>query len=127
MEPNATSGINPLLMNLLYDTTPEELIHIDALTKKFSDAQLNQFVMIYRSKRKDPQTILICCLLGFVCFAGIQRFVTGQIGMGILYLFTFGLCLVGTIIDTINHKQLALEYNQKMIGETMAMLQMGAR
>lgn len=122
-----TSGINPTLMSLLYDTTPEELIQIDANTKGFSSEQLQQFVMIYRTKRKDPQTILLCCLLGLVFLAGLHRFIMGQIGMGILYLFTGGLCLIGTIVDAINHKELALEYNQKMIGETLAMLNMVRR
>ncbi len=110
----STSGINPTLMNLLYDTTPEELIQIDSLTKGFSDDKLQQ-------------TILLCCLLGFVFFAGIHRFIMGQIGMGILYLLTAGLCLIGTIVDAINYKQLALEHNQQMIGETLAMLNMSVR
>ena len=122
-----TSGINPTLMSLLYDTTPEELIQIDAHTKGFSNEQLQQFVMIYRTKRKDPQTILLCCLLGLVFIAGLHRFIMGQIGMGILYLFTAGLCFIGTIVDAINHKELALEHNQKMIGETLAMLNMMKR
>lgn len=122
-----TSGINPTLISLLYDTTPEELIQIDAMTKNFSDNQLQQFVMIYRTKRKDPQTILLCCLLGLVFLAGLHRFIMGQIGMGILYLFTGGLCLIGTIVDAINHKELALEHNQKMIAETLAMLNMMKR
>lgn len=118
------SGINPTLMSMLYDTTPEELILIDNHTKAFTNEQLQQFVMIYRTKRKDEQTILLCCLLGVVFFAGIHRFLLGQIGMGILYFFTGGLCLIGTIVDAINHKQLTLEYNQKMISETLGMLSM---
>lgn len=122
-----SSGINPTLMSLLYDTTPEELIQIDANTKGLSTEQLQQFVMIYRTKRKDPQTILLCCLLGLVFIAGLHRFIMGQIGMGILYIFTGGLCLIGTIVDAINYKDLALEYNQKMIGETLAMLNMVRR
>ena len=80
--------------------------------------------MIYRSKRKDPQLILILCLLGLVGFAGIHRIVIGNIRMGILYFFTAGLCFIGTIVDIINHKELALEYNAKMITETLAMLDM---
>lgn len=122
-----SSGINPTLMSLLYDTTPEELIQIDANTKGFSDEQLRQFVMIYRTKRKDEQTILLCCLLGLIFFAGIHRFVMGQIGMGILYLFTGGLCFIGTIVDAINHKRLTLEFNTQMIGETLSMMNMMKR
>lgn len=121
------SGINPTLMSMLYDTTPEELILIDNHTKAFTNEQLQQFVMIYKTKRKDEQTILLCCLLGVVFFAGIHRFLLGQIGMGILYFFTGGLCLIGTIVDAINHKQLTLEYNQKMISETLGMLSMVKR
>ncbi|RYY67748.1 MAG: TM2 domain-containing protein [Chitinophagaceae bacterium] len=119
------SGINPTLLKLLYDTTPEELIAINSLIKDLKDDQIHQFVMIYRTKRKDPQTILLCCLLGFVCVAGVHRFLVGEIGMGILYVFTGGLCLVGTIVDAINHKTIALDYNQKMVAETMMMMNLG--
>lgn len=117
-----THGLNPLLIQLLYDTTPEELIQIDSLTKDFSDSQIHQFTMIYRTKRKDEQTILLCSLLGLIFFAGIHRFVMGQVGMGILYIFTLGLCFIGTIVDSINYRQLTLEFNQKMINETVSMM-----
>ena len=118
------NSINPLILKYLYDVTPEELVTINSRTKDFSDDEISQFCMIYRSKRKDPQLILILCLLGLVGVAGIQRFVIGHIGMGILYFFTAGLCFIGTIIDAINHKELALEYNAKMITETLSMLNM---
>lgn len=121
---NNYNSVNPLILKYLYDTTPEELITINSRTKDFSDDELSQFCMIYRSKRKDPQLILILCLLGLVGVAGVQRFVIGQIGMGILYFLTGGLCLVGTIIDAINHKELAMEYNAKMITETLSMMNM---
>ena len=121
------SGVNLLLTNLLYDTTPEELITIDSMTKDFSENEIQQFVMMYRSKRKDPQTILLCCLLGLVGFAGIHRFIMNEMGMGILYFFTAGLCFIGTIVDIINHKQLALDFNQRMIAETLAMMRIPTR
>lgn len=37
----------------------------------------------------------------FLGFLGAHKFYEGKIGMGILYLFTFGLCGVGWIIDII--------------------------
>lgn len=119
-----TSQINPILLKFLYDVTPEELMTINSRTKGFNDDDLNQFCMIYRSKRKDPQTILILALIGLVGISGIHRFLMGHIGMGILYFFTGGLCLIGTIVDAVNHKDLALEYNAKMITETLSMLNM---
>jgi TM2 domain-containing membrane protein YozV len=121
---NNFNSINPVILKNLYDATPEELITINSRIKDFSDNEILQFCMIYRSKRKDPQLILILCLLGLVGFAGIHRIVIGNIGMGILYFFTAGLCFIGTIVDIINHKELALEYNAKMITETLAMLDM---
>jgi TM2 domain-containing membrane protein YozV len=121
------NSINPIILKHLYNVTPEELVTINSHTLGFSDDQLLQFCMIYNSKRKDPQLILILCLLGLFGVAGIQRFLVGQIGMGILYFFTAGLCFVGTIVDAINHKQLALEYNAKMITETLAVLNMFKR
>ena len=121
---NIMGGINQVLLQYLYDVTPEELVVINSHTKGFSDEQLRQFCMIYRSKRKDPQTILLLCLLGLVFIAGIHRFVLGQAGMGILYFFTAGLCWIGTIVDAINHKQMTIDYNSQMIIETLAMLNM---
>jgi TM2 domain-containing membrane protein YozV len=119
-----TNSVNAIFLKYLYDVLPEELITINSRTKGFSDDELTHFCMIYRSKRKDPQTILLLCLLGLIGVAGIHRFVIGHIGMGILYFLTAGLCLVGTIVDAINHKTLTLEYNAQMISETLVTLNM---
>ena len=124
MQYDSSASINPIFLKYLYDVTPEELITINSRTKGFSDDELTQFCMIYRSKRKDPQTILLLCLLGLVCVSGIHRFVLGHIGMGILYFFTGGLCLIGTIVDAVNYKELANEYNASMIAETLSILNM---
>ncbi|HEV2830759.1 MAG TPA: TM2 domain-containing protein [Hanamia sp.] len=121
---NNFNSINPVILKHLYDVTPEELITINSRTKDLNNDELTQFCMIYRSKRKDAQLILILCLIGLIGVAGIHRFIIGHIGMGILYFFTAGLCFVGTIVDAINYKDLALEYNSKMIVETMSMLNM---
>jgi hypothetical protein len=42
--------------------------------------------------------------------------------MGLLYFFTGGLCLIGTILDIVNHKQLADEYNAQMANETLQLI-----
>ena len=121
---NNFNSISPIILKYLYDVTPEEVVTINSRIKDFNEDEVSQFCMIYRSKRKDPQLILILCLLGLVGVAGVQRFVIGNIGLGVLYFFTAGLCFVGTIMDAINHKELALEYNAKMISETLSMLNM---
>ena len=33
--------------------------------------------------------------------------------MGVLYLLTGGLCLIGNIIDMVNYKQLTARYNEQ--------------
>ena len=114
--------MNQNLITMIPAVEADELAYLQALTKDLSEDKLKLFISIYNGKRKKAETILICCILGFVCAAGIQRFVVGQIGMGILYLFTGGLCLIGTIVDLVNHKQLAFEFNQKMAIESMSMI-----
>jgi TM2 domain-containing membrane protein YozV len=101
-----------------------ELMFVQGLTKDYSEAQMMNFANIYRSRRRDPQIILLTTLLGFVCVAGVQRFLINQIGMGLLYLFTGGLCVIGTIIDLINYQDLAMEYNMQQANEA-AMLVKG--
>ncbi len=110
------------LLQLMPNLEPEELHYIQGLVKDFSDDQIRQFANIYNSRRKDPQTILLLTLVGFLGIAGIQRFVTDQMGMGLLYLFTIGLCYVGTIVDLVNHKRLANEYNQKVANQVSGMM-----
>ena len=114
--------MNQNLITMIPAVEADELAYLQALTKDLSEDKLKLFISIYNGKRKKAETILICCILGFVCAGGIQRFVVGQIGMGILYLFTGGLCLIGTIVDLVNHKQLAFEFNQKMAIESMSMI-----
>jgi TM2 domain-containing membrane protein YozV len=89
----------------------DELMYIQELIKDFDESKAQQFAAVYSARRKDPTTIMILALLGFLGIAGIQRFILNQIGMGILYFLTAGLCLVGTIIDLVNYRKLSFEYN----------------
>ena len=100
----------------------DELLELKQITQGFSEDKLKNFVALYRSKRKDPQTGMILGIVPFVVgFHGIARFYYGQIGMGILYLFTFGLCGIGTIIDLVNNKKMALEANRPVMHECASM------
>jgi len=100
----------------------QEMVVLQEITKDYSEEQMKNFVMLYKARRRDPQMILLTTVLGFVVVAGIQRFIIGQIGMGLLYLFTGGLCLIGTIIDLINYQDLAFEYNRRMAMESAAVI-----
>lgn len=50
------------------------------------------------SDKSKKTALLLCVFLGWI---GIHYFYVGRIGMGILYLFTFGLGSIGWIVDII--------------------------
>ena len=52
--------------------------------------------------RKSKTTALILCLVGFLGIAGLHRMYVGKVGSGILHLFTYGICGIGTVIDLIS-------------------------
>lgn len=104
--------------------TPEELSFIQQATADMNENQQKYFYMAYTSKRKSAQDILLFAIIGFFGVAGVHRFMMGQVGMGLLYFFTGGFCLIGTIIDVINHKSLAMEHNKQMAYESFQIAKM---
>jgi len=104
--------------------TPEELSFLQQATAELTENQQKYFYMTYTNKRKSPQDVMIFCIVGLCLVPGLQRFMVGQIGMGLLYLFTVGLCFVGSIVDLINHKSLALEYNKTVAYESFQIAKM---
>ncbi len=104
-------------LNLLPELQGEELNYIQHVMKDMSNESANTFANVYRARRKNPQEILLFTIAGFLGIAGIQRIVLNQVGMGVLYFFTLGLCYIGTIIDLINYQKLTFEYNQKIADE----------
>ena len=105
------------VLEVLPELTGEEMVYIQNMMNDWSDDRARSFANVYRARRKDPQVILVTALLGFIIVAGVHRFMLGQIGMGLLYLFTAGLCFIGTIIDLVNYQRLAFEFNQQVANE----------
>ena len=114
---------NPYLS--LPGITTEEMAFLHQATNDLTDTQKQSFFMAYSGKRKSAQDILIFTLLGFIGIAGVQRFITGQLILGIFYFFTAGFCFIGTIVDLINHASIATEYNKKMAFESFQIAKMG--
>jgi TM2 domain-containing membrane protein YozV len=112
----------PNVFQLMPSLEGDEMAFVQELIKDMDDSKAMQFATAYMARRKDPSNILIFTIIGFLGFAGIQRFVLGQIGMGILYFFTIGLCYIGTIVDVVNHKKLAFEYNSKQAQQVAGMI-----
>lgn len=109
--------------NMIPGIDLEEFQFLKGVTKELREDQMQTFLSIYNGKRQKPDTVLICALIGLLGVGGVQRFLLGQIGMGILFLLTVGLCYIGTIVDIVNYKRLALEYNQEMAYESVRMTQ----
>ncbi len=109
------------VIDVLPELTGEEMLYVQKMINEWEEDKARTFANVYRARRKDTQIILITALLGFVGFAGVHRLILGQIGMGLLYLFTWGICLIGTIIDLVNYQKLAFEYNRQ-IAEEVAVL-----
>jgi len=112
---------NSILMNLP-GIDPEEMMFLQNLLKELREDQHQNFFMMYTRRRKDPQTILIMCLIGFIGIAGLQRFVLDQVGMGILYFITCGFCFIGSIYDIVNYRNMTMDYNKRAAIEAAAMI-----
>ena len=54
------------LLTLMPNLEPDELNFVQMLLKDADDNKQQQFAMIYNSRRKDPQTILLLTLIGFI-------------------------------------------------------------
>lgn len=112
------------LLMMLPDLQAEELAILLDLSRNMNDTQKQQFLMLYRNKRKDRQTMLLLAAIGFLGIAGIHRFIIGDIGLGVLYIFTLGFCFIGTIIDIVNIGQLTSEFNRKQALEAAGLVRM---
>ena len=84
------------------------------IKEKLASMDENKFAMISTIEMKDPTTILLVSI--FLGGLGIDRFMLGDIGMGILKLLTCGVCGILTIIDwfTVSKKTKELNFNNVM-------------
>lgn len=102
----------------------EECHYINHVIEKLPEEKIELFVKLYRARRRDPVLLLVLALIGLFGVAGIHRFFVGQVGMGILYFLTAGLCFIGTIVDMINYKNFAFEYNRLKAQEIVSDIQL---
>lgn len=79
------------------------------LKQKLADADETKFALVSSVEFKDPTTILLVSI--FLGTLGIDRFMLGETGMGILKLLTGGLCGILTIIDWFSVQKKAKERN----------------
>ncbi len=101
------------------DFTPAEQM---MMMKDLSENQKMLFTSQYDSAKKDPGTMLVLSILfgGF----GVDRFMLGDMGMGIIKLLTFGGCGILTIIDWFTTKGRTHEFNRKKANEIFTAIKM---
>jgi len=114
----------PHMTHYLPELEEAERSFIQYFMDSMSHDQALLFASAYRHRRKDPHTVLLTAIVGLVAIPGLQRFWLGQVGMGFLYLFTWGLILIGTIHDLVRYKELALSYNHRVAREVAANIQL---
>ncbi|MDY3928496.1 MAG: TM2 domain-containing protein [Clostridia bacterium] len=90
---------------------PEKIVY---LKDKLRTIDEQKFSLLQTIELKDPTTILLVSI--FLGGLGIDRFMIGDTGMGILKLLTVGCCGILTIIDwfTISKKTKDLNFNNVM-------------
>ena len=84
----------------------EKIVFIKEKMKNIDD---ERFALITSVEFKDPTTILLVSI--FLGGLGVDRFMLGDTGMGILKLLTGGLCGILTIVDWFSVQKKAKESN----------------
>lgn len=74
----------------------DKLVYLKEKLSTISDDRFTALTAL-TSELKDPSTSLILSI--FLGYLGIDRFMIGDIGMGILKLVTFGACGILMVID----------------------------
>jgi TM2 domain-containing membrane protein YozV len=85
-----------------------------------SDSQKMIFTTQYNSDRKDRTLALVLGLL--LGFLGVDRFYVGHVGMGLLKMFTLGLCGILTIYDWFVIRGIVDDFNRAKAQEIAASL-----
>jgi hypothetical protein len=109
-------------MPYLLELSGSERIYIQNLIAQIPLQQAEVFLIEYRRRRKDSQTVLMAAVIGLVACPGFQRFWLGEMGMGLVFLFTAGFLAMGSIIDLATYRTLARCHNEKVARSILAEL-----
>lgn len=87
---------------------------IPYLKEKLNGIDEQKFLLLSTVDLKDPTTLLLISI--FLGSLGVDRFMLGDIGMGVLKLLTVGCCGILTIIDwfTVSKRTKELNFSKVM-------------
>lgn len=95
------------------------------LVQNLTDQQKMLFTTQFNSDKKDPGTLLlISVLLGTL---GVDRFMLGDTGMGLLKLCTGGLCGILWFVDIFTTKSRTSDFNRTKAQEIMMTISMTSK
>lgn len=89
----------------VFDDTPpasaeKQEIHIHYHQENRPDPQIRvEHIYTPLERRSDRSRVMAFLLCFFLGLWGVHKFYLGKNGMGVLYLFTFGLCGYGWLVD----------------------------
>ena len=89
---------------------PEQMSQIRSKLEQATDDKMSKLSSI---ELKSPTTMLIISIL--IGAIGVDRFMLGQTGMGVLKLLTLGCLGILTIIDWVNIQKMTKNYNFNLL------------
>lgn len=104
----------------LYLTTNSKYFEptaIPIIRTKMENASDDTLLTLQATELKDPTTVLLISI--FLGSLGIDRFMIGDTGMGILKLLTCGLCGILTIVDWFTISKKAKQINLSKVSMIM--------
>ncbi len=96
-------------MFMMQNQNKFEATKIPFIAEKLEQMEDENFMFLSSAEYKDPNTMLIISL--FLGGLGVDRFMLGDVGIGVLKLLTAGCFGVLTIIDWFNIKNKTYEFN----------------
>lgn len=72
------------------------------ITNSNESTNTNTNVNGFVTAPKKKIIALLLCLIGFFGLSGLHRMYVGKVGSGVIYLFTYGIFCIGTVIDLIS-------------------------
>ena len=91
------------------------VIELQMMSKGLTEQQKMLFMSQYDSVKKDPNIILILSVL--FGYLGVDRFMLGDMGMGLLKLLTGGCCGILWLIDIFTIRGKVNEFNRKQAND----------
>jgi len=94
--------------------------HMPIITDQLSRLDESQANVLLSLQLKNPTTLLLLSI--FIGELGVDRFMLGQIGLGLLKLFTLGGCLIWWVIDIFLISGATKDYNYAELMKALAYL-----